>query len=498
MRLVPKLALSLFAGVFVVVVGFTTWRVRRDIELFDEDARRDQRVVGVTAAAALSRHRTLDDAVRLARRVDTSRESIEVRYVILRDGAPPALRPLVTVRAQDLSVKGPLVQVVSPKTGSASADTLLTYVAAPVSDESSGAIELSQPLASRAEYAWKGVWSALASSLAMLLVGGAIMALIGARIVGRPVADLISATRRIGEGNFDVLAATRRQDELGELAQALRAMSQDLASARSRARTEAEARIQALEQLRHAERLSTLGQLASVLAHEIGTPLNVIAGHGKLIEGGRLPANGIKESATAIGEQCGRITRIIRRILDYARRNPPKRLRISAADVVGQTRAMLRSLADQKEVTIALDLPPSPTNLEILADPDQLQQALTNVVMNAVHASPRGSEIRLRVRIAQHDHEGRSEERLAIAVHDAGPGIDPALEERIFEPFFTTKPAGEGTGLGLSVARDIVREHGGSIAVHSASGEGTTFEIYLPQQTMASSLDAGPLTERSP
>ena len=105
----------------------------------------------------------------------------------------------------------------------------------------------------------------MASSMAMLLVGGTAMAFIGARVVGRPVQELIAAARRIGEGDFGVIESTKRRDEFGEVARALHAMSLDLLAERNRASAETEARIRALQQLRHAERLSTLGQLASVL-----------------------------------------------------------------------------------------------------------------------------------------------------------------------------------------------------------------------------------------
>lgn len=479
-KLVPKLALALFAGVFAVVVGFTAWRVHRDIELFDQDVRKDQRVVAVTAAAALAKSRSQEDAIRLVRRVDETRESIRIRYVSMAADAPMSLRPVVPLRDTELPLPRRWLQLVEPRSGVQAADLLLTYVAAPVTDDALGAIELSQPLASRAEYAWRGVWSALASSLAMVMVGGATMALIGARVVGRPVQELIAATRRIGEGDFNVIESTKRQDELGELARALRAMSLDLLAERNRASAETEARIQALQQLRHAERLSTLGQLASVLAHEIGTPLNVIAGHGKLVAGGKLADGAVRESAMAIGVQCERITSIVRRILDYARRTPPRRLRIDAGDVLGQTRAMLRSLADQKSVDLQFE--PPAKSIELDADPDQLQQALTNVVMNAVHASPPAAHVRLTVATAQRVVDGKPTELVVFGVRDAGEGVEESLQEQIFEPFFTTKSPGEGTGLGLSVARDIVREHGGFIELSSIRKEGTTFMIYLPRR----------------
>ncbi|HKY38402.1 MAG TPA: HAMP domain-containing sensor histidine kinase [Polyangiaceae bacterium] len=491
MKLVPKLALALFAGVFAVVAGFTAWRVHREIELFDQDARRDQRVVGTTAGAALSRHRTLEDAVRLARRVDASRESIRIRYVSMLEHAPADLRPLVKLRESELPSPGKWLQIVKPRTPDVEkADVLLTYVAAPVEEDLRGAIELSQPLASRTEYAWRGVWSALASSLAMLLAGGLISAVIGARVVGQPVAELITAARRIGEGDFNVLQSTRRQDELGELARAMRTMSLDLAAARHRATEEAGARIRALEQLRHAERLSTLGQLASVLAHEIGTPLNVIAGHGKLIEAGRLDGEATRESAATIRGQCERITGIVRRILDYARRSPAKRFCIEAPDVLAQTRAMLSSLAEQQSIELIAAAPPA--GLELDADPGQLQQALTNVVMNAIHASPSGGKVELGVEVEEAAGEAGAAERVVFKVHNEGEAIPEEIRQRIFEPFFTTKAPGEGTGLGLSVARDIVAEHGGFIDVLSPPAGGTTFKISLPRRN----ADAGASARR--
>jgi signal transduction histidine kinase len=479
-KVVPKLALALFAGVFVVVAAFTAFRVRSEIHEFDLDARRDQRIVGLTAGAALSKTRTREEAVRLAKRVDASREGIRVRFVSLDPQAEPKLRPLVTLPSGAPPAPGEWTQVVKPlEAGKESADVLVTYVGAPVVDEPRGAIELAQPLASRTQYIWRGIWSGLASSLAMLVVGGVTVVLIGAKVVGQPVSQLIQATRKIGEGDFNVLETIRRQDEFGELVEALRTMSREIESERLRTRREAEARIRALEQLRHADRLTTLGQLASVLAHEIGTPLNVIAGHGKLIGSGRMAADGIAESAAAIGEQSDRITRIVRRILDYARRRPARRSRLDPADVVRQACALLQGLAIQRRVVLDVTEPSSKMMLD--ADPDQLQQAVTNLVLNAIHASPPHERVRLTLTSVERAVEGAEEPFVAISVHDSGPGVADDVRDRIFEPFVTTKPPGEGTGLGLSVVKDIVADHGGFVEVSSGARGGSVFTIYLPR-----------------
>ncbi|MEI9937299.1 MAG: HAMP domain-containing sensor histidine kinase [Pseudomonadota bacterium] len=481
MKLVPKLALALSVGVFAVVSALTAWRVHDEIELFDQAARWDQQIIGVTAAAALSKSRSHQLAVQLVERVNESRNGVTIRYVSFASDAATEIRPLLSLAASELPAKGGWRQFITPSTAGARGRSLVTYVASPVVDDERGAIELSQPLVSRAEYAWKGVWSALASSLAMLVVGGLTMAFIGVRIVGRPVAELTAAARRIGEGDFNVLDSIRRTDEFGELARALRAMSVELSDERSRSRLETEARIEALEQLRHAERLTTLGQMASVLAHEVGTPLNVIAGHAKLVSGGKVDAEGAREGVLAIGVQCERIANIVRRVLDYARRRPPKRTWVDGADIVGQTHALLRSLARQKAVELTFEKPAR--GVELFADPDQMQQALINVVMNAVHASPRSATVLLRIERVQRLMHGEARDLVAFIVRDDGPGIEQEIVGRIFDPFFTTKPPGEGTGLGLSVARDIVREHDGFIEVTSREQEGTLFSIYLPRRS---------------
>jgi two-component system, NtrC family, sensor kinase len=488
-KVVPKLALALFAGVFAVVALFTGVRVRSEIQLFDQDVRRDQRIVGVTAGAALAKTRTREEAARLARRVDASRESMRVRFVSLAANPEPALRPLILLEPARKPGPGEWSQFVKPREGKDAADVLLTYVGAPLIDEPQGAFELAQPLASRAEYVWRGVWSALASSLAMLLAGGLTVILIGARVVGQPVSQLIHATRRIGEGDVNVLEAIRRGDEFGELADALRSMSREIEAERLRTGREAEARIRALEQLRHAERLTTLGQLASVLAHEIGTPLNVIAGHGKLIASGRLEPASVRQSAAEIGEQSDRITRIVRRVLDYARRRPARRAWLDPTDIVRQACALLRSLAEQRQIVLEAREPRD--QLQLFADPDQLQQAVTNLILNAIHASPPHGEVRVVVTHAVRGAIGQQQEFIAISVHDTGAGIADELRERIFEPFFTTKPPGEGTGLGLSVVKDIVEDHGGFVEALPGAIGGAVFTIYLPRRNADVGESAG-------
>ncbi|MEO8182291.1 MAG: histidine kinase dimerization/phospho-acceptor domain-containing protein [Deltaproteobacteria bacterium] len=270
----------------------------------------------------------------------------------------------------------------------------------------------------------------LASSAAMLLVCAVIVAWIGARLVGTPVSELIGTVRRIGAGDFSAIGTVQRKDELGELARALHSMTTELASARQRMTDESEARLRALDQLRHAERLATLGQLASVLAHEIGTPLNVIAGHAKLIATGKLAGNDVRESGNTIGSQCERMAQIVRTILDYARRKPPRRSWIYASDVVQQVYNLLRGLAHERAVDLAVERSDDQTRLFV--DPGQLQQAIINLVMNAIQASESGGLVRLAVATAQRDNATGPEEYVVLSVSDEGRGISPEFQEHIF------------------------------------------------------------------
>jgi two-component system, NtrC family, sensor kinase len=491
MRLVPKLALTLLAGVFSVLAVFTIWRVRGEIVTYDHDVRRDHRMIGLTAAAAVSKTRMREDAMRLVHRIDASRERIGIRFVSLAPSSDPRVAPSVQLAPEEVPAPGAWIQLERrlPQEN-ASAEYLLTYVGAPVVDDPHGAIQLEESLEPRAAYVSRGVWSALASSVAMMFVCAVIVASAGVRLVGKPVSELLAAVRQIGAGHFDVLGtAVRRADEFGELARALRAMSLELEATRLRMEKEVEARIATLQQLRHAERLTTLGHLASVLAHEIGTPLNVIGGHAKMVATGRLVGEHARESGVVIGSQCERMAQIVQRILDYARRRPPRRISIDAADVMRQAHGMLSGLAEQRHVELILDGNGDRTAL--LADPDQLQQAVINLVMNAIQASEPGATVRLGVATeTRKDDSETNTEYVVLLVQDYGTGMSEDTLSRIFEPFFTTKPPGQGTGLGLSVVREIAREHGGFVELQSREHQGSTFRLCLP----IGAADARPYT----
>jgi two-component system NtrC family sensor kinase len=333
----------------------------------------------------------------------------------------------------------------------------------------------------------------IAATLGIVLVCGLIATGLQYSLVGRPLELLRDKARRAGEGDFSRPLVLRQNDEMGELAREINAMCDRIAAANRRLAEETEARITALEQLRHTDRLATVGQLAAGVAHELGTPLNVASARAELIATTELPRAQVVQNARVIGEQCDRITAIVQQLLDFSRR---RRATVGLADlrhVVTRTMDLLSTAADKARVRLQSAVIPTPVLVRI--DPNQMLQALANIALNGIQAMSRGG--RLHVSIGVHRARppagtaAADDDYACITVEDNGTGIAADHLPRIFEPFFTTKGVGEGTGLGLAVADGIVAEHGGWIAVDSAPGRGSRFSIFLPLAQAAGATDVG-------
>jgi len=223
------------------------------------------------------------------------------------------------------------------------------------------------------------------------------------------------------------------------------------------------------QQLRRTERIAELGTLASGMAHEIGTPMNVILGRAEYLLG-RVKEEPIQKGLQTIITQVERITKVMNQLLAFARRKSPERVPLALHEVLEHSLEMFEQRFGHSRIDVTLDTDDSRPN--ILADPDQLSQVLINLIMNAIHAMPEGGNLRIGI-----TSDG---DRVKLTVADSGHGIPPDALKKVFEPFFTTKEFGKGTGLGLTVVKGILEEHGGSIDVESEEGKGTTFTIVLP------------------
>jgi signal transduction histidine kinase len=251
------------------------------------------------------------------------------------------------------------------------------------------------------------------------------------------------------------------------------------------------ARIETLEQLRHADRLKTVGSLASGLAHELGTPLNVVSGRANLIASGQLTPEACSTSARIIKEQVLRMTTIIRQVLDFARRKSPQRTRMDLRSLAQQTLDMIAPLAEQHQAVLAFRA--CPEALRVRIEPEQIEQVIVNLITNAWQAMPQGG--RIEVEVQQQERRPPMEPHLTtvpyacLTVTDQGDGIREEDLLHIFDPFFTTKNTGLGTGLGLSISYGIVHDHEGWIEAANRSERGACFRVYLPLED-ESCLDA--------
>jgi PAS domain S-box-containing protein len=222
-------------------------------------------------------------------------------------------------------------------------------------------------------------------------------------------------------------------------------------------------------ELRRAERLAELGTLASGMAHEIGTPMNVILGRAEYLLQ-RTADEGMKKGLATIVTQIERITKVMNQLLAFARRGTPERRAVDLAEIVDDSLEMFQERIVRSRITVEKAIEANMPS--VLADRDQLIQVLINLMMNSLHAMPEGGRLRLSLA-----HEGR---HVCLGVSDTGHGMPEEIRSKVFEPFFTTKDFGKGTGLGLTVVKGIVEEHGGTIGVESVVDKGTTFWIRLP------------------
>jgi len=223
-------------------------------------------------------------------------------------------------------------------------------------------------------------------------------------------------------------------------------------------------------QLVRAEKLITVGVLSTEMAHEIGSPLAVIRGRAEQVLR-EVNAGPRAEDLRVIIKHIDNVSTTIRQILDFSRRPANERRPVALEVALERARELLQWRLDARTLALEVELEPGLPALS--ADPDQLQQVLVNLILNACDASEAGGRVEL---AAGATPEGM----VRIDVVDHGSGIAPENMNAVFDPFFTTKQRGQGTGLGLPIAASIVRNHGGQISLASVPGQGTTARVLWP------------------
>jgi len=370
-----------------------------------------------------------------------------------------------------------------------------TYVvfAVPIRDQSPDAVVVTVGTESLHRVRSRGTWIAFGLALPTVFLVTMLVNLAIRRFVHRPIASILGTMEHAARGDLTARASTGTRDEFGTIADGLNAMlgrleqfnevlqerireaTSDLSVRNAELAASYGQTLALREALARSERMAALGQMAANVAHQAGTPLNLISGYVQMLRDDPYTDARVRTRLQTIDGQIQQVTRVLRSMLDHARQPAGfdytdlagiiERVREVAAP--GLTRSHI-----QLRVSVPEGLPP------IWADATQLEMAILNLVINALDAMPEGGLLSI---VVEPSGQG-----VRIKVADTGGGIAPSVVDHIFEPWVTTKPAGRGTGLGLAIVRDVVKGHGGSVAAHSEPERGTVFVIELPRHDTAS------------
>lgn len=320
----------------------------------------------------------------------------------------------------------------------------------------------------------------IATSAALVVGLSVLVWVIVQRSIARPIHHLIERVREVARGQWQQRIEIAGRDEVAALAREFNLMSEELQNSYQRLVQEQAEKLRLERELRRSERLASVGQLAAGLAHEIGTPLNIISGRAEHLLRRSRSADEVRSNLQIIGSQSQRIAAIVRQLLDFSGRREPAFRHVDVSALLRRAKELVEHQLENRSIRVELEdrqaLP------ALRGDPELLQQVFLNLYTNSIHALERGGSIRIRMEPGTDGAVASGAQRSCVRIYfeDNGPGIAPENLGRVFDPFFTTKDIGEGSGLGLSVAFGIIKDHGGEIRVESELGKFCRFIIELP------------------
>lgn len=482
MRITTRLTAVLALTGLIVFGGYGARAVYDERRSLDIAVQREIVLLGTTLRISVEnalRDRQLEDIDETVLRLEESDRAVDVfmydpdakRLLKPASGEPEeALEPLVRSALET----GDSAVVITPPGAERAA--LMAVPLVGDDDRILGALGIVRPL--------DDVFEDLATTQSSIAIGvGLFVALaaiaghlVGRQYIGRPLERLIEAMRRIRQGDLEHGVVPSTDDEIGAVAREFDAMRSDLRDARRRLETEEAYRRDLIRTLQDHDKLVTIGQLSAALAHEIGSPLQVLHGRASTLLRKADDVETVRRHAQIIVNETERVTRIVDRLLSIARPPSPQ---VGNVDLPGAIRDVMEIMeieAKRRQVALSAEIP---HELGVEADGDQIRQVLMNLLSNAIAATPPDGSVTIRV--------SSSEKSVRIDVVDTGEGMSDEVRQRAFEPFFTTRALGGGRGLGLAVVHAIVTGHAGTVSLESAPGRGTRVSVELPKSTATES-----------
>ncbi len=493
-HLTTRLVILLMLALMTITGVYEYIRLVRERERLVEQTREDQRIFAETLALAVSRNvrrgRTTDELEELLGDILARPGLIGVAIfdpdgrVIAYNVAPGSPPP----RADEAVRESLATQGVTSSLVTVGSKQVLRYIQPfrwPRGQ--AGALEIQQSLEGMQREFRRDIRERIIARLVVLIAFVLSLVALTRWSIARPIRALIQGARAVGRGDLPGRIEVARQDEIGELAEEFNRMAANLQTARQEIVRQSEERLRLEQEVQQAQKLAAVGMLAAEVAHEIGTPLNVVSGRAEVLERALPPEHAGRRHLAVILNQAERISGIIRALLDYTRPRRPTLREVLPVPILARVSDLLLGRCRAQGVRIHLDLPPDVP--PVVGDADQLQQLFLNLLRNALDASPPGGTIRVsegpelvlpaegRAGILRGKAEAPC---LALHIVDGGGGMSAEQLDQVFQPFFSTKRRGQGTGLGLPIAEEIVRAHRGEIEMLSILGRGTEVVVRLP------------------
>lgn len=326
-----------------------------------------------------------------------------------------------------------------------------------------GAITIDMPFTEAIQKINASKTRRLLLTIMFLIAFSTVIGLFTNALISKPISSIVDTMKKAKDGDLTVKFLTNRKDEIGKLASSFNSMLSELDKARQ------EIEKCHIEEMHSIEKMASLGELASAIAHEIKNPLAGISGAIHVFADDLPPNNPQKEIINEILIEIERLDRAVKDLLIFARPPELHLIKTPLQPIIDRAKRLIEMQSQKQKVSIR--------NIhkddigEITVDPDQIQQVFLNVMINALQSMPDGGTLTISTHLRQNENE------VEIAFTDTGHGIGKDIIKNIFKPFFTTRLS--GTGLGLAISRNIVEKHNGRITVESQVGIGSTFRIFL-------------------